>query len=45
VRATYATYAPDLATALERARTIVGRPDPSVLVLPDAGDLVPRVAA
>jgi nickel-dependent lactate racemase len=44
VRQTYATYAPDLATALERARELVGKKEPSVLVLPDAGDLVPRVA-
>ncbi len=42
VRETYATYAPDLAAALARARDVVGKAEPSVLVLPDAGDLVPR---
>jgi lactate racemase len=44
VRETYATFAPDLATALARAREHVGKAEPSVLVLPDAGDLVPRAA-
>jgi lactate racemase len=39
---TYATYAPSLAAALARASEIVGNAEPDVLVLPDAGDLVPR---
>jgi lactate racemase len=42
VRQTYATFAPSLPWALERARELVGKPSPDVLVLPDAGDLVPR---
>ena len=42
VRQTYATYSPDLGAALARARELVGKADPSVLVLPDAGDSVPR---
>ncbi|MGC3997088.1 MAG: lactate racemase domain-containing protein [Anaeromyxobacter sp.] len=42
VAQTYARWAPDLAGALERARELVGRPAPDVLVLPDASDLVPR---
>jgi nickel-dependent lactate racemase len=41
VRETYATFAPDLARALARARELVGRDEPEILVLPDAGDLVP----
>lgn len=42
VARTYATHAPDLAAALERAREIVGKASPDVVVLPDASDLVPR---
>ena len=42
VRQTYATYSPDLGAAPARARELVGKADPSVLVLPDAGDSVPR---
>jgi nickel-dependent lactate racemase len=42
VRETYATYAPSLEAALASARELVGKADPDVLVLPDAGDLVPR---
>ncbi|WP_243337671.1 lactate racemase domain-containing protein [Anaeromyxobacter soli] len=41
VRETYATFAPDLAAAIASARERVGR-EATVLVLPDAGDLVPR---
>ncbi len=41
VRQTYATYAPSLGAALASAREIVGKATPDVLVLPDAGDLVP----
>ncbi|WP_248352477.1 lactate racemase domain-containing protein [Anaeromyxobacter oryzae] len=44
VRQTYATYAPSLEAALASAREIVGKPAPDVLVLPDAGDLVPARA-
>lgn len=42
VRETYATFSPSLEAALARAREVLGRPEPDVLVLPDAGDLVPR---
>lgn len=42
VRETYATFAPSLEAALASAREIVGKAAPDVLVLPDAGDLVPR---
>ncbi|ABC80245.1 lactate racemase domain-containing protein [Anaeromyxobacter dehalogenans] len=42
VRETYAAFAPSLEAALASAREIVGKPEPDVLVLPDAGDLVPR---
>ncbi len=40
VATSYAQFAPSLEAALEAARRITG-PDPRVLVLPDAGDLVP----
>ncbi|HTN52476.1 MAG TPA: lactate racemase domain-containing protein [Anaeromyxobacter sp.] len=43
VRQTYATFAPSLEAALARARELVGKAAPDVLVLPDAGDLVPVV--
>lgn len=42
VRETYAGWAPDLDAALARARELTGLAEPEVLVLPDAGDLVPR---
>jgi lactate racemase len=45
VRETYATYSPSLEAALATAREIVAKAEPEVLVLPDAGDLVPRVLA
>ena len=41
VRTTYATWAPSVAWALERARERAGRDVLDALVLPDAGDLVP----
>jgi nickel-dependent lactate racemase len=41
VRKTYARWAPGLSAALERARELVGKDEPDVLVIPDAGDLVP----
>jgi len=41
VRKTYARWAPSLSAALDRAREIVGKAEPDVLVMPDAGDLVP----
>jgi lactate racemase len=44
VRETYATYAPSLEAALASAREIVGKNEPDLLVLPDAGDLVPKLA-
>jgi lactate racemase len=44
VRQTYARYAPSLEAALEEARRLTG-PSPRLLVLPDAGDLVPVPAA
>lgn len=44
VATSYAQFAPSLEAALEAARRITG-PDPRVLVLPDAGDLVPVRAA
>ncbi len=40
VRTTYATYAPSLDAALAQARALTG-PDPRIVVMPDAGDLVP----
>jgi nickel-dependent lactate racemase len=42
VRETYATFSPSLEAALASAQELVGKPAPDVLVLPDAGDLVPR---
>jgi nickel-dependent lactate racemase len=42
VGATYATFAPSVAWALERARDTAGRAI-EALVLPDAGDVVPRI--
>jgi lactate racemase len=41
VRQTYATWTPSLEAALASARELVGKAAPDVLVLPDAGDLVP----
>jgi len=41
VRQSYARWAPSLSAALARARELVGKAEPDVLVLPDAGDLVP----
>jgi nickel-dependent lactate racemase len=41
VARTYATFALDLPAALARARELTGKEAPSVLALPDAGDLVP----
>ena len=41
VRETYATFAPDVAWALERARRAAGADVLDALVLPDASDLVP----
>jgi nickel-dependent lactate racemase len=43
VRATYATWAPSVAWALERAREAAGRDVLDAIVLPDASDLVPIV--
>ncbi len=40
---TYATFAPSVGWALARARERVGKAVLDVVVLPDAGDLVPRV--
>ena len=45
VGGTFATFAPSLAAALERARARSGRRTLEVAVLPDAADLVPRRAA
>jgi nickel-dependent lactate racemase len=42
VRGTYATFAPSLGWALERAREAAGAGTLDVAVLPDAGDLIPR---
>ena len=42
VRGAYATFAPSVAWALERARERAAKPELDVLVLPDAADLVPR---
>ena len=41
VRSTYATWAPSVGWALERAREVAGKDVLDVLVLPDASDLVP----
>jgi nickel-dependent lactate racemase len=43
VRATYATWAPSVAWALERAREAAGKDVLDAIVLPDASDLVPVV--
>ena len=43
VRAAGATWAPDLAAALARAKDRAGKAELDVAVLPDATDLVPRV--
>ncbi len=42
VAKTYAAYAPSVEWALAKAREIAGKPEIDVVVLPDAGDLVPR---
>ncbi len=42
VRGTYATFAPSVEAALLRARERSGAPELDALVLPDAGDVVPR---
>jgi nickel-dependent lactate racemase len=42
VSATYATFAPSVEWALEQARAAVGNATLDVVVLPDAGDVVPR---
>jgi nickel-dependent lactate racemase len=44
VGGTFATFAPSLAAALERARALSARGTLDVAVLPDAADLVPRRA-
>jgi nickel-dependent lactate racemase len=41
---TFATFAPTVAAALERARALTGKSSLEVAVLPDAADLVPRRA-
>lgn len=41
VAETYASFAPDVGAALVRARELTGLREPSILILPDAGDLVP----
>ncbi len=42
VSATYATFAPSVEWALEQARAAAGAAPLDVVVLPDAGDVVPR---
>jgi nickel-dependent lactate racemase len=42
VRGTYATFAPSVEWALERAREAAGGAELDIAVLPDAGDVVPR---
>ena len=41
---TYAAFAPGVEWALERAREAAGQGTLDALVLPDAGDVVPRLA-
>jgi hypothetical protein len=43
VAGTYATFAPSVEWALERAREAAGAQTLDALVLPDAGDVVPRI--
>jgi len=42
VSRTYATFAPSVEWALERARQAAGGATLDTLVIPDAGDVVPR---